>query len=119
MVMTMTNTPLVQEQPGTDSLKEALKSLAPIAVLAGAAYLALNRWTEEVERKAQEAHLRGERLAAYRARHRWKASDARPLLSIGVNEAAQRRMAALKGKGRPVVKPHRRLEDLLRDKLTN
>jgi hypothetical protein len=40
------------------------------------------------------------------------------LLSIGVNEAAKRRMAALKGKGRPVVKPRRTLENLLRDKLT-
>jgi hypothetical protein len=89
----------------------------PIAVVVGAVIYAFYQKAEEIERKAQEAHLRGERLAAYKTRKKWKASDFRPLLSIGVSEVAQRRMAALKGKGRPVVKPHRRLEDALRDKL--
>ena len=110
---------LVHEWPGAESLKELLEKLAPIAVLAGMAYLAFRDWTEESEHKAQAAHLRAERLAAYKVRHRWKAGDVRPLLSIGVNGAAQRRMAVLKGRGRPVVKPHRPLEDLLYDKLTN
>ena len=102
-----------------DFAKEAHESLVAVALLVGALYVAFCRWTEETERKARKAHLRGERLAAYRARHRWKASDVRPLLSIGVNEAAQRRIAALRGKGRPVVKPHRPLDNLLCDKLTN
>ena len=125
MVMTMTNAtfplPLdpAPERPGTDFAKEALESLVAVALLVGVACVALSRWTEETDRKLREAHLRGERLAAYRTRHRWKASDVRPLLSIGVNEAAQRRIAALSGKGRPVVKPHRPLDDLLCDKLTN
>ena len=123
--MTMTNPPFflpldpAPERPGTDFAKEALEGLAAVGLLVGVAWVAFCRWTEETDRKLRDAHLRGERLAAYRARHRWKASDVRPLLSIGVNEAAQRRMAALRGKGRPVVKPHRPLDELLCDKLTN
>jgi hypothetical protein len=125
MVTTMTNPPFflpldpTPDRPGTDFATEALESLVAVALLVGAAYVAFCRWTEETDRKLREDHLRGERLAAYRARHRWKGSDVRPLLSIGVNETAQRRIAALKGNGRPVVRPHRPLDDLLHDKLTN
>jgi hypothetical protein len=125
MVITMTNSPGLRapdpspEQRGTDLFKETLERVLPVALLLDAAYSALCRWVEEAARKAQEDHRRGERLAAYRARHRWKASDVRPLLSVGVSDVAQHRMARLKGKGRPVVKPHRPLEDLLCDKLTN
>jgi hypothetical protein len=124
MVMTMTNPPFLPpldpapERLGTNFAKVALEGLVVVAFLVGAP-LALRQWAEETERKAREAHLRGERLAAYRARHRWKGSDVRPLLSIGVNETAQHRIATLKGKGRPVVRPHRPLDDLLHDKLTN
>jgi hypothetical protein len=109
----------VPPPPGAAFTKGALEALVPLVLLAGAVYLALSRWTEEAERKAQQSYLRAERLAAYRTRHRWKASDVRPLLSLGVNEAARRRMTALKGKGRPVVKPHCPLEDWLSDKLTS
>ncbi len=125
MVMPMTNPPFLRspdptpERRETDLFKETLESVLPVALRLVAAYRAFWRWAEEVARKAQEDHLRGERLAAYRARHRWKASDVRPLLSVGVSHVAQHRMARLKGKGRPVVKPHRPLEDLLCDKLTN
>lgn len=134
--MTMTTPSLsldqAPERPGTDFAKTALEGLAPVALFVGAAFLALYRGLdvgaaflalyrgiEEAERNTQMNHLRGERLAAYRVRHRWKASDIRPLLSMGVSEVAQRRMAVLKGKGRPVVKPHRPLGEVLRDKLTN
>jgi hypothetical protein len=106
-------------EASSESLKGSTKPGQLHSPLLGAAHLALCRWVEEVVRKAQEDHLRGERLAAYRARHRWKASDVRPLLSVGVSEVAQHRMVRLKGKGRPVVKPHRPLEDLLHDKLSN
>jgi hypothetical protein len=97
----------------------AFESMKPIAIAVGIAMVALYRWAGEVARNAHEKHLRAERLAAYRVRHRWKASDIRPLLTIGISEPAQRRMAALKGKGRPVVKPHRPLEDVLSDRLTS
>jgi len=125
MVVTMTNPPVllppdpVSERPEADYAKEVFVNLAAVALLVSDAYLVLCRWAKETERKAREAHLRGERLAAYRTRHKWKAGDVRPLLSLGPNEVAQRRMAALNGKGRPVVRPHRPLDDLLHDKLTN
>jgi hypothetical protein len=125
MVMTMNNPSFVRspdlapERRGTDPFKETLESVLPVVRHFRAACLAFCLWAKEAARKAEEDNLRGERLAAYRARHRWKASDIRPLLSVGVSEVAQHRMARLKGKGRPVVKWHRPLEDLLRDKLTN
>jgi hypothetical protein len=125
MVVTMTNSPFIlpldpaPERPEADFAKEVFVNLAAVALLVSDAYFALCCWAKETERKAREAHLRGERLAAYRARRKWKASDVRPLLSLGANEVAQRRMAALKGKGRPVVRPHRPLDNLLHDKLTN
>jgi hypothetical protein len=119
--MTMNNSPSFRspdpapEQRRTDVLEEILERGSSVDPLLGAFY----RRVEEVLRKAQEDHRRGERLAAYRARHRWKASDVRPLQSVGVSEVAQHRMVRLEGKGRPVVKPHRPLEDLLLDQLTN
>ncbi|MBV9826968.1 MAG: hypothetical protein JO001_15020 [Alphaproteobacteria bacterium] len=107
-----------EPRQGPDFAGTALEGIAPVIVLVGVALLALYRWIVESDRKAQRNHIRGERLAAYRVRHRWKPSDIRPLLSIGVSEVAQRRMAALKGRGRPVVKPHRPFEGELVDKLT-
>ncbi len=109
---------LPPKQPERDQTKEISGELLSLAATIGNACLAFCNWLEDTARKAQQDHLRGARLAAYRARHRWKAGDVRPLLSIGVNEAAQRRMVGLKGRGRPVVQPHRPLEDMLREKLT-
>jgi hypothetical protein len=106
-------------QPVPDFTKVVLDNLVPIAVVVGAAYLAFTGWLEEAERKAQRGHLRRERLAAYRVRHQWKASDVRPLLSIGVPEGVQRRLAGLKGRGRPVVRWHRPLEAVLSENLTH
>lgn len=63
MVISMTNPPAlsslapVPEQSKLPLNKEALESLAAVAVLVGAAYVALTRWTEEVKRKAQTAYM--------------------------------------------------------------
>ena len=103
---------------GQDFAQGGFESLKPIVIAVGIAVAVLYRWAEEAARNAQEKHLRAERLAAYRVRHSWKTSDMRPLLTIGVSQSVQRRMAALHGKGRPVVKPHRPLEEVLCDKLT-
>jgi hypothetical protein len=125
MVMTMTNPCCLRspepapERRGMSLFKVTFEWVLPAALLLGAAYSAFCRWVAEAARKAEADHLRGERLAAYRVRHKWKASDLRPLLSIGVSEVAQHRMARLKGKGRPVVKSHRPLGNLLCDNLTN
>lgn len=94
-----------------------IEGLNPVVIAAGLVMLALYRWAEEAARNAEEKHLRAERLAAYKVRHRWKTSDMRPLLTIGVSPPAQRRMAVLRGKGRPVVKKHRPWEDMLCDRL--
>jgi len=98
---------------------DVAESIDPIVIGVGIALVVFYRWVEQATRDADEKHLRAERLAAYKVRQKWKASDIRPLLTIGVSQSAQRRLAVLKGKGRPVVKPHRPLEDVLREKLTN
>ena len=77
--------------------------------------LAFCKWIE----KAQRNHHRSELLTAYKVRHKWKKSDVKHLLSIGVNERAQRRMAKLEGRGRPVVKERRSLEKVISEELTN
>jgi hypothetical protein len=56
--------------------------------------------------KAELDHHRGELLAAYRRRKKWKKSDVQNLKSLGVNEVALRRTEKLTGTGRPVVPPH-------------
>lgn len=106
------------EQPGQDQTKGILDELLSVAAAVGRAYLAFCDELQAAAHKAERDHLRGERLAAYRTRHRWRAGDVGPLLSIEVNEVAQRRMAALKGRGRPVVRPHRPLGTVLHEKLT-
>jgi hypothetical protein len=101
------------------SVEQILKGIEPIAVAVGLVMVALYQWAEKAARTAEEKHLRAERLAAYRLRHVWKASDIRPLLTVGVSQAAQRRIASLHGRGRPIVKQHRSLEDVLSDQITN
>jgi len=110
--------PSPPEQPRQGGTRGLLDELLLFTAALSRAYLAFCDGLQAAARKAEQDHLRGERLAAYRARHRWKAGDVRPLLSIEVNEIAQRRMAALKGRGRPVVRPHRPLGSVLHEKLT-
>lgn len=95
------------------------EQLTPTVIVAGIAVIVLYRWVKKTAQTAEAKHLRAERLAAYRVRHRWKTSDIRPLLTIGVSAPAQRRMAALQGTGRPVVQAHRPLEDVLCDRITS
>ena len=107
------------KQLGRDQLGETLNELLSFVAAVHRAYQVVRSGFQSAAHKADQDHLRGERLAAYRVRYRWKAGDAGPLLSIGVNEIAQRRIAALKGRGRPVVRPHRSLGSVLHEKLTN
>lgn len=62
---------------------------------------------------AERRYNRGQLLAAYRRRREWKKSDLTRLQSLGVNKAAQSRMARLLGTGRPVVKPHLPMGELV------
>jgi hypothetical protein len=55
-----------------------------------------------VERSNERAEL----LAAYRVRHRWKASDAARLRTLPLSPVAERRIAKLSGRGRPSVSVH-------------
>jgi hypothetical protein len=81
------------------------------AVVLAAAYFqkSIVAWLERLEQQ----HYRGQRLAAYRRRRAWKKSDIPHLESLGVNQAARNRMERLEGRGRPVVKPHRPLDDTI------
>jgi len=54
----------------------------------------------------QKKHERAELLAAYRLRHRWKASDVPRLRTLNLSAVAVRRAAKLRGRGRPVVAAH-------------
>jgi hypothetical protein len=57
----------------------------------------------------EEAHRNGARLRAYRKRHHWRKADVVRLLNLGVNKAAQQRMARMlqsKSPGRGVVIPY-------------
>jgi hypothetical protein len=66
--------------------------------------------------RAEEEHLRKARLRAYRNRHRWRKADIPRLLKLGVNIAAQRRMARIlesKSSGRGVVGEYISLFDTL------
>jgi hypothetical protein len=80
----------------------------------GVFILAFVRWAEDAGRR----YHRGQLLAAYRRRHAWKKSDISHLKSLGVNKAAQSRMERLVGTGRPVVKPHRPLDELIMSKVS-
>ena len=103
----------VDGMPSHHPWQETSKELALVATFFGDLLFRAATWLEKEIRQASENHLRGERLAAYRARHQWKRSDIQPLLSIGVNASAQRRMATLQGRGRPVVKMHRPIGEVL------
>jgi hypothetical protein len=78
-------------------------------IIAGAVWKALE--------KAERNHHRAELLAAYRRRKSWKKSDIPHLKSLGVNKVALRRMEALEGTGRPVVRPHQPLDEIVVKKL--
>lgn len=77
------------------------------------AYDHLKRCTDDAERR----HGRAERLAAYRRRHAWKASDVANLRTLNLSAVAERKLQRLKGKGRPVVRPHQDLAALVVEKL--
>lgn len=96
-----------------DPSGKLLLAIEPLALVVGAILIGLIARAAEMEEQATIGHLRRERLAAYKARAKWKRSDLQPLLSIGVNEVAQRRMATLRGRGRPVVQSHRPLDEVL------
>ena len=51
----------------------------------------------------EREHERAELLAVYRLRHRWKASDAPKLRKLKISPVAERRLANLSGRGRPVI----------------
>lgn len=48
-------------------------------------------------------HERAKLLAAYRLRHRWKASDASKLRQLKLSPVAERLVVQLEGRGRPIV----------------
>ncbi len=50
-----------------------------------------------------QANERAKLLAAYRLRHRWKASDIAKLRQLKLSPVAERRIALLEGLGRPVI----------------
>lgn len=50
-----------------------------------------------------QGHERAKLLAAYRLRHRWKASDIAKLRQLKLSPVAERRVALLEGLGRPVI----------------
>jgi hypothetical protein len=83
--------------------------VAGLILLAAYFQKSIVAWLERLEQQ----HYRGQRLAAYRRRHAWKKSDIPHLESLGVNQAARSRMGRLEGRGRPVVKPHRPLDDMI------
>jgi len=101
------------EQLMPNFAKELSEGVMAAALVIGALYVGFCKWAEKAERN----HHRSELLTAYKVRHKWKKSDVKPLLSIGVSGHAQRRMANLEGKGRPVVKLHRPLEKVVGEKL--
>lgn len=70
---------------------------------------ALSSALEEAERR----HHRGEKAAAYRLRRAWKKSDVTNLKTLNLNATAQKRIELLSGKGRPVVKAHRPLDQVI------
>lgn len=57
----------------------------------------------ELEEHIEREHEKAKLLAAYRLRHRWKASDAGKLRQLKLSPAAERRVAQLDGRGRPIV----------------
>lgn len=56
-----------------------------------------------LEELIDREHERAKLLAAYRLRHRWKASDAARLRQLKLSPVAERRVAQLAGRGRPIV----------------
>jgi len=92
------------ENPTTDRY-----IVAALILLAAHFQKSIVAWLERLEQQ----HYRGQRLAAYRHRHAWKKSDIPHLESLRVNQAARNRMERLEGRGRPVVKPHRPLDDTI------
>ena len=69
--------------------------------------------------KAERAHHRQALLQAYQRRHEWRKADVPKLRVLGVNPAAQKRIATIEcsksGRGRGVVKRYRPLDDFLLD----
>ena len=94
-------------------MNDFLKEIAAIATFAERAISAWAKWVESTARDAERAHHRAELLAAYRRRLLWKKADVPHLQSLGVSAIAQRRMAQLTGRGRPVVHQHQPLSSSL------
>jgi hypothetical protein len=84
-----------------------------LALLIVTAVEALSKLAESADRQ----HNRGELLAAYKVRHSWKRSDLAPLRSLPLNAPARERTLGLRGTGRPVVRPHKPLAEVIRTKI--
>jgi hypothetical protein len=79
------------------------------AILGIAIFWSLASWLEKVERQ----YSRGQLRAAYRKRHSWKKSDLPRLKLLNVNGAARHRMERLTGRGRPVVRLPKPLDEAI------
>jgi hypothetical protein len=97
-----------------DTTSAAPASLGPIEVIVavGLLVVAAYGWLTRAAADAEHRHNRAELLAAYRRRHQWKKSDTANLRTLDLSPVAERRIARLSGKGRPVVRPHQELAEL-------
>ncbi len=101
----------------TDSnpqLPPALTEMAPFLLNF---FLKVEQAVSSAAEHAERQYDRAQLLAAYRRRHRWKASDIRRLNSLRAGAAARKRMERLAGKGRPVVTRHEPLADVIVTKM--
>jgi hypothetical protein len=98
-------------------MDEFLQTLTVVAAQAERLMIAFTQWAQGTAENAERKHHRHELLEAYRRRHHWKKADLPHLRTLAVNPAARRRMSALTGVGRPVVRPHEPLSTLLTSRL--
>lgn len=99
---------------------DALSELSPgMTLLAGLGLLLVvaHEAVRDAAIAAEARHNRAELLRAYLHRRRWKASDRANLLTLPLSPVAQRRLAGLAGRGRPVVEQHRELAEVVLEKL--
>jgi hypothetical protein len=104
--------------PAPIDLLAAAKGVGELVVSIAAAVENFVQMLRNAWHKAERAHHREALLQAYQRRHDWRKADVPKLRALGVNRAAQKRIAAIEcksGRGRGVVKRYRPLDDFLLD----
>lgn len=99
--------------PVPETAHSAVAGFTAAVLLIGLAFVSIRNAVEAAAEQAVLKHQRAELRDAYKKRGQWKKSDITYLKTLKLNRYALARIEHLSGTGRPSVKAHRPLEEVI------